>query len=99
MSAEEERLMSLMPQACGQPLVEKLTIGSESAGNKATLRAKLCCAGCASKGWTAVVRTSKELATLDLLAQSFARKIEDEHVDHHRAAISEAYDKVTGVVL
>jgi hypothetical protein len=54
MTGEEEQLMLRMPSACGLPIVERLTVGTEMQRNLngrprpdlKTIRAKLCCQGC-----------------------------------------------------
>ena len=87
---QEETWLSRMPQACGLPLVEKVKIGHENTPAKhtaptvqgpvkATVRAKLCCAGCGVK-WTAVVRTSETLPSVDDAAKSVASNIETDHL-------------------
>jgi hypothetical protein len=104
---QEETWLSRMPQACGLPLVEKVKIGHENTPAKrtaptvqgpvkATVRAKLCCAGCGVK-WTAVVRTSETLPSVDDAAKSLASNIEADHLHHHVAAMSAAYKKAGAI--
>ena len=87
--------MKLMPHACGLPLVQKITIGTESSRSKGelqTVRAKFCCAHCGID-WSPVTRTSDESPTIEDAALKLAARIEADHVEHHAAAITAEYAK------
>ena len=101
MTGEEEQLMLRMPSACGLPIVERLTVGTEMQRNLngrprpdlKTIRAKLCCQGCKA-GWTAVMRTSAE-RSFEEATEALVAKIQEEHLDHHISAIQAAYSAST----